>query len=428
MAITHDPPERCLPAAETTARECGILSLRSGDLPSALEHLREAVRADPEDVEAYAYLGVAYGRLEMLPEAVDCLTDAVRLAPGSAPLRYNLGRALEQLGKPGEARAAYEEALALDAGYERARGALLRLADSPVESPQPEFPALPAELEATQPCERVSAELVESQDAAVEPEPKEAEPPHPQMRERETAAPGKFRTPTAGDRRRSRALLGFSVFIIIWGVGLGVLCWALWQPETSHFPVPAVASTSPAARPETPPAANAPQAATEPEPAAVSSRSLPETGAAGRSTPAQSGTAPQTPAAGYAPASASKPAAPGGREAKLRFTILRADALAQGYKQRAATYREEAAQEAKSRGLPLPEQASSSQIAEYLEAQGEKARGYGDQARYELAEALLKQARKEEALPLFQSVADSEAAAAPLRERSNQRLQQLLHE
>jgi hypothetical protein len=124
-----------------TAREAGIEALKNGDPKAALQHLAEAVRADANDAQAHAYLGTAYGQLNTFDQAAGCLARAVSLAPQSAALRYNHGMALERAGKRPEAVDSYREALRVDAGYERARQALVRLG----EDPAPPVAAAPPE-------------------------------------------------------------------------------------------------------------------------------------------------------------------------------------------------------------------------------------------------------------------------------------------
>ncbi len=117
------------------ARDAGIEALRSGDAKAALQHLAQAVKENPQDVQAIAYLGTAYGQLNMPEQAAQCLARAVALAPQSAPIRFNLGAALERAGKPEQARACYQEALKLDSSHQRAAQALARLGGAPGASP-----------------------------------------------------------------------------------------------------------------------------------------------------------------------------------------------------------------------------------------------------------------------------------------------------
>lgn len=134
----------------TQARDAGIQALKNGDPKGALQYLAEAVKQNPSDAQAYAYLGTAYGQLNLPVQAAQCLERAVALAPQSAALHFNYGMALERAGQGGEAVASYRRALAVDAGYERARQALARLgqsnpADGAPPAPSPTVPpAYPA--------------------------------------------------------------------------------------------------------------------------------------------------------------------------------------------------------------------------------------------------------------------------------------------
>jgi tetratricopeptide repeat protein len=127
-----------------TAKEAGVRALQNKDARTAVDHLTQATQEDPQDAQAFGYLGLAYGQLDQTAKAVEYLKHATRLAPQSAPLRYNLGMALEKAGKKAEAVAAYRQALAVNAGYDKARQALIRLGETPPEpGASPGAPAAP---------------------------------------------------------------------------------------------------------------------------------------------------------------------------------------------------------------------------------------------------------------------------------------------
>lgn len=137
----------------TQARDAGIQALKSGDPKTALQHLAEAVRQNPSDAQAYAYLGTTYGQLNLPEQAAQCLERAVALAPQSAALQFNFGIALEKAGKRDEAVAAYRRSLTLDASYERARQALARLGQAaPAAASTPPAPAPTAPSAPTAPA------------------------------------------------------------------------------------------------------------------------------------------------------------------------------------------------------------------------------------------------------------------------------------
>lgn len=125
-----------------TAKDQGVEALKQGDVRGALQHLTEALRQNPGDVQAQAYLGTAYGQLGMFSEAAECLGKATAMAPHSAPLQFNYGTALEKSGNRVDAVAAYRRSLTLDGSYDRARHALTRLGeDLSVSAAAPAAPA-----------------------------------------------------------------------------------------------------------------------------------------------------------------------------------------------------------------------------------------------------------------------------------------------
>lgn len=131
--------------------DLGVLLREQGDLDEAVDALRRALEIDPDAAAAHAALAVAYGRLGRAGEAAAALAEADRLDPGrasaaratlaldlaregrldeaereltalvethpSAETWYNLGLVRARRGLPAEARAAYEQALALDPSH-----------------------------------------------------------------------------------------------------------------------------------------------------------------------------------------------------------------------------------------------------------------------------------------------------------------------
>ena len=82
-----------------------------GAFAEALPHLRDVLRARPDDATARNNLGgalLATGRVE---ESIRELRRAAELDPRSLNAHYNLGRALSARGRVGEAAAAFEQAL-----------------------------------------------------------------------------------------------------------------------------------------------------------------------------------------------------------------------------------------------------------------------------------------------------------------------------
>lgn len=101
---------------------------QSGQFAVAEQMLRHAVAADPNDYEAWKWLGLCLLMLDRAPEAADCLRHAARGIQRDANLFYNLGVALQRQEKHDEAGVAYAQALAADPAYEQARQAMASLA------------------------------------------------------------------------------------------------------------------------------------------------------------------------------------------------------------------------------------------------------------------------------------------------------------
>ncbi|MBM3459654.1 MAG: tetratricopeptide repeat protein, partial [Armatimonadetes bacterium] len=110
--------------AAMSLREIGLQAIARKDYAGAVEPLRQALLAQPNDPQVLACLGAAYQQLGQPIPAEQCLREMVRLAPRSAPAQFNLGAFLARQGRNGEAAACFEQALALDPNYERARQGL----------------------------------------------------------------------------------------------------------------------------------------------------------------------------------------------------------------------------------------------------------------------------------------------------------------
>src|SRR6516165_4366127 len=65
--------------------------LRAGQLSVAEQTLRALVTAEPDNADAWCFLGIALGRQEKLDEAVNSFDQARRLRPDFADAHANLG-------------------------------------------------------------------------------------------------------------------------------------------------------------------------------------------------------------------------------------------------------------------------------------------------------------------------------------------------
>ena len=80
----------------------------------AVPFLEQAVEAEPFSVVARFDLAVAYGRSGLLKEAVEQYETLIQSGDADVRVHHNLGLALRQLGRSGEAAAAFERATTLD--------------------------------------------------------------------------------------------------------------------------------------------------------------------------------------------------------------------------------------------------------------------------------------------------------------------------
>ncbi len=93
----------------------------------AIEAYQRAAALDEQDVWAMNNLGLLYIQLGRYTEELPPLARASELRPTSPVVHNNLGQALERLGHVGQARKAYEAALAADSTYGKATTALARV-------------------------------------------------------------------------------------------------------------------------------------------------------------------------------------------------------------------------------------------------------------------------------------------------------------
>jgi hypothetical protein len=104
----------------------------SWDLRGAQEHeelrpLEEAVRASPEDAQAWVRLGEAYRKREMFERAQEALRRAVALQPDLWPARYALAQVYAKSGRMRRAEEELGEVLRLNPGFGPAQRGLDRI-------------------------------------------------------------------------------------------------------------------------------------------------------------------------------------------------------------------------------------------------------------------------------------------------------------
>jgi tetratricopeptide (TPR) repeat protein len=97
-------------AARLPGEEEALAGYREEMIASA----REAVRLDPELLQAWDSLGVTYAKLGRHELAIEACRQAIRIEPGRAPSWRRLGGVLLDAGRTTEATDAYKEALRLE--------------------------------------------------------------------------------------------------------------------------------------------------------------------------------------------------------------------------------------------------------------------------------------------------------------------------
>jgi tetratricopeptide (TPR) repeat protein len=102
------------------ALQMGVFLMDRGELASALDYFRRAVKWDPYSAPLYHALAVALSADGKAHEAVDALETACRLAPREAEYQFKLGLALNEVNRLNDACAALKRATELDPRYARA--------------------------------------------------------------------------------------------------------------------------------------------------------------------------------------------------------------------------------------------------------------------------------------------------------------------
>lgn len=95
----------------------GLEALRDNDFETAVKEFEEATYADPDDSQAFSYLGAAYTAAGRYNAAIGAFKKATELKPNEAKLHYNLGQAYEVAEVPQEAYHEYCRALRADPAY-----------------------------------------------------------------------------------------------------------------------------------------------------------------------------------------------------------------------------------------------------------------------------------------------------------------------
>jgi len=90
--------------------------VRQGDFDGAIIILKEMIKNNPDDANAYYLLGICYIKKTMIPEAIEVLTKTTELSPSFAPVYHQLGLCYQQQKELEMVLQYYEKALELDSG------------------------------------------------------------------------------------------------------------------------------------------------------------------------------------------------------------------------------------------------------------------------------------------------------------------------
>jgi len=103
----------------------GVALIEENRLPEALDHLNQALRINPDSAQALGDLGLALGKMNRLSESIERLEQAVKIDPDFADARINLGVSLNSAGRAPEALEQFQQALKIQPASARALGNLL---------------------------------------------------------------------------------------------------------------------------------------------------------------------------------------------------------------------------------------------------------------------------------------------------------------
>jgi tetratricopeptide (TPR) repeat protein len=119
-AAALDPPTWDLLLDWSLAYDC------AGNSQQAIAKLQQAAAQHPS-AHVYSQIGKEYGKIGKYPEALEALATAQKLNPTFAMTYYYLGNIHAIQGNAAQARADYQQVLALDPQNEPAREALARM-------------------------------------------------------------------------------------------------------------------------------------------------------------------------------------------------------------------------------------------------------------------------------------------------------------
>ena len=117
-------------------RLLAVEHMKAGRYPDAGAVLRKAVVVAPDDDNLWRILGGALSNIGETQASLDAFSQAIAISPGVARNHFNLGVALEQLGRYEDAKTCYRAAIGRDPAYILAQQRLNNLETAYPESPR----------------------------------------------------------------------------------------------------------------------------------------------------------------------------------------------------------------------------------------------------------------------------------------------------
>lgn len=117
-------------------RQLAVEHMKAGRYADAVTVLRKAVVVAPTDDNLWRILGGALSNVGETQAALDAFSQAIAISPGVARNHFNLGVALEQLGRYEDAKTCYRAAIGRDPAYILAQQRLTNLESAYPVSPK----------------------------------------------------------------------------------------------------------------------------------------------------------------------------------------------------------------------------------------------------------------------------------------------------
>jgi len=111
FAVQKSEPQKLTSQDADASYQEGVNLLKQRQIDAAIEKFNLAIQVDPENANAYRYLGLAYGQKNLWAEASTVLRKAIQFQPEDVQSLKNLGVAYLKLEQFAEAEQALEQAI-----------------------------------------------------------------------------------------------------------------------------------------------------------------------------------------------------------------------------------------------------------------------------------------------------------------------------